>query len=346
MKTLILDTTTKTIKVIMSGAAATTNPDVTASWADNDGTTFTEGSSNAALNGAADVIVVAAPAASTRRIVKSITIQNKDTAAVTVTVKYDDNGTQRQIAKVTLGVDDTWTLEGTYDSTGAFKEVGIQGPTGYTGPAGATGPTGYTGPDGAASTVTGPTGATGYTGPASTVTGPTGYTGPIGPTGYTGYTGPSALGGGTLTGDLVFGENTALVYDPALSADGKYVGITEVVTAGETLAFGNVVYFKAADSKWWKTDADAEATSGPVKVAIVVVGGNADASITVMHRGKIREDDWAWTAGDELYLDTTTAGGLTGTAPSGADDVLRIVGYAQTADAIWFEPDNTYIVHV
>ena len=155
-----------------------------------------------------------------------------------------------------------------------------------------------------------------------------------------------SLAGGTMTGDITLGENTAVVYDPALSADGKYCGITEVVTAGETVAFGNVVYFKAADSKWWKTDADAEATAGPVKIGIVVVGGNADASITIMHRGKIREDDWNWTAGDELYLDTTTAGGLTATAPSGADDVLGIVGYAQTADSIWFEPDNTYIVHV
>lgn len=150
--------------------------------------------------------------------------------------------------------------------------------------------------------------------------------------------------GGTLTGDLTLGENTSIVLDPALSADGKYCGITEAVTAGETVAFGNTVYFKS-DGKWWKTDADAEATAGPVKVGIVVVGGNADATITIMHNGKIREDDWNWTVGDELYLDTTTAGGLTATQPSGTDDVIRIVGYAQTADSIWFEPSKDYITH-
>ncbi len=154
MQTLILDTTTKTLIVKMSGAAATTNPGVVASWADDNGTTFTEGSSDSALNGASDVTVVAAPAASTRRIIKSLNIQNCDTAPVTVTVIYNNNGTQRIIDKVTLAVNDTFTLEGSYDANGNFKGIGLQGATGSTGP---TGPTGAAGSNG----VTGPTGPTG-----------------------------------------------------------------------------------------------------------------------------------------------------------------------------------------
>ena len=120
---LVLDTTTKTIKVIMSGAAATTNPDVVATWLDNNGTTITEGSTDSALNGAADVTVIAAPGASTRRVVKSIFIENRDTAAVTITVKYDNNGTQRNLAKVTLAVGDTWTTDGSYDTNGNLKQT-------------------------------------------------------------------------------------------------------------------------------------------------------------------------------------------------------------------------------
>lgn len=123
MATLILDSTLKTIKVAMSGAAATTNPDFTVAYADNNGTTFTEGALDGALNGTTDVTVVSAPASSTRRIIKGIFIENKDTAAVTITVKYDNNATQRVIAKVTLAVGDTWSTDGTYDTYGSLKQT-------------------------------------------------------------------------------------------------------------------------------------------------------------------------------------------------------------------------------
>lgn len=123
MATLILDSTLKTIKVAMSGAAATTNPDFTVSYADNNGTTFTEGALDGALNGTTDVTVVSAPASSTRRIIKGIFIENKDTAAVTITVKYDNNATQRVIAKVTLNIGDTWSTDGTYDTYGSLKQT-------------------------------------------------------------------------------------------------------------------------------------------------------------------------------------------------------------------------------
>lgn len=123
MAMLILNATNKTIVAALSGAVATTNPDFTAAWADNDGTTFTEGSSDGALNGTSSVTVVAAPAASTRRTIKSITIENRDTAAVTVTISYNNGGTLRTIAVVTLQVGDVWTLAGTFDNTGSLKQT-------------------------------------------------------------------------------------------------------------------------------------------------------------------------------------------------------------------------------
>jgi len=123
MAILILDATTKSIVVAMSGAAATTNPDFTAAWADNDGSTFTEGATDGALNGTNSVTLVAAPASSTRRTIKTITIENKDTAAVTLTISYNNNSTLRTIAKVTLQVGDTWTTDGTFDTNGNLKTV-------------------------------------------------------------------------------------------------------------------------------------------------------------------------------------------------------------------------------
>lgn len=123
MALLILDSTSKSIVVAMSGAAATTNPDFTAAWADNNGTTFTEGATDGALNGTTSVTLVAAPAASTRRTIKAITVENKDTAAVTLTVSYNNGGTLRTIAKVTLNVGDTWTTDGTFDTNGSLKQT-------------------------------------------------------------------------------------------------------------------------------------------------------------------------------------------------------------------------------
>ena len=84
MKTIILDATTKSLEARLSSAPATTNPDFLTSWADNNGTTFTEGSSDGALNNSTAVTIAAAPASSTRRIIKAVTIQNRDTAPVTV----------------------------------------------------------------------------------------------------------------------------------------------------------------------------------------------------------------------------------------------------------------------
>ena len=125
MATLVLDGTTKTIQAVMSGAAATSNPDFTVAYADSTSSSLTEGSNDGALNGTTAVTLVSAPSASTRRVVKWLTIQNKDTAAVTVTVTFNNSTgpTTRQIAKVTLQPNDTWTTDGTFDSSGNIKTV-------------------------------------------------------------------------------------------------------------------------------------------------------------------------------------------------------------------------------
>ena len=123
MGIFVLDATTESIVVAMSGAAATTNPDFTSAWADDTGSAFTEGSTDGALNGTSSVTLVAAPASATRRVVKNITIYNKDTAAVTITVSFNANSTLRNIAKVTLQVGDTWTVDGSYDTNGGLKQT-------------------------------------------------------------------------------------------------------------------------------------------------------------------------------------------------------------------------------
>lgn len=134
MATLVLDSTTKTIQAVMSGAATTNNPEFTAAWADSTSSSLTEGATDGALNGTSAVTLVASPGSSTQRVIKWITIQNKDTAAVTVTITYNNSSgsTTRQIAKVTLAPNDTWTLDGTFSSSGALKSGGVTGPSSAT----------------------------------------------------------------------------------------------------------------------------------------------------------------------------------------------------------------------
>jgi hypothetical protein len=150
-----------------------------------------------------------------------------------------------------------------------------------------------------------------------------------------------------MAGTLTLGEYQMLL-DPALSADGTFSGITEGGTAGAALAFGDIVYLAAVDSRWELADADADATAGAVKIGICVLAAAGDGSATtVLLSGKIRADANfpALTIGAPVYI-STTPGDVQVAQPSGTDDVIRIVGHANTADELSFFPSPDYLTHV
>lgn len=149
-------------------------------------------------------------------------------------------------------------------------------------------------------------------------------------------------------GAITLGENTSIDLDGSLSADGKYSGTCISGTAGAALAFGDVVYLAAADSRWELTDADAVGTAGTVLVGICVLAAAGDGSATkILLNGTIRADAKfpTFTVSAPVYIDTTTAGGVTTTAPTGADDVVRVLGFALTADSMYFNPSPDHITH-
>ena len=213
---LVLDTTTKTITVAMSGAPATTNPDFVTAYSDDNGTTFVEGSSDGTLNGTSQVTLVSAPAASTRRLIKTIYIENKDTAPVTLTITLNNNGTLRNIAKVTLAVGDTWSTDGTTDTNGNMKTTGISGLSGYSGYSGISGFSGTNGTNG----TSGYSGISGYSGYSGS--GISGYSGYSGISGYSGYSG--TLGSTTGSGAVVL-QTTPSITTPVIT------GYTETAPA-------------------------------------------------------------------------------------------------------------------
>jgi len=156
--------------------------------------------------------------------------------------------------------------------------------------------------------------------------------------------------GGTLTGNIVLGENTSIDLDPAGSADGKYSGICITGTAGATLAFGDLIYLDgvAANNRWELTDADASATGGPVLIGMCVLAAAGDGSATkILLQGQIRADAKfpALTIGSPVYLGET-AGAIQTAIPTGADNVIRVVGFALTADEIYFNPSQDHQITV
>ena len=162
---------------------------------------------------------------------------------------------------------------------------------------------------------------------------------------HTKYTGAEAVSAVNAAG-LALAENLGWTLDPSLSADGQYDGIVEAGTAGAALAFGEVVYQAAGDGRWELAKADVAATSdGKIGICILVAVGDASAT-TILLIGKVRADAKfpSFSVRRPVYISAATAGLLTTTAPSGTTNfVVRIVGYANTADELYFKPDNTYI---
>lgn len=142
-----------------------------------------------------------------------------------------------------------------------------------------------------------------------------------------------------LGGDLDMNQKS-FVYDPTPADDHSWNGHVWAGTAGENLAFGDVCYLKGSDRKFYRADADAEATAkGLIVMATAAI--SADASGVFLRMGFIRDDSWAWGESVELYIHTAP-GNPTATKPSGSGDIVRIIGYPYSATVIWFEPDTAY----
>ena len=111
------------------------------------------------------------------------------------------------------------------------------------------------------------------------------------------------------------------------------------LTANEAQAVGDVCRI-ASDGKAAISSASAIATSSVVVMQI-------DTGKYLLH-GVARNDAWNWTVGGIIYLSVTgtTGNTLTQTAPSGANEVIQVVGIATHADRIYFNPQLVQVEHV
>ncbi|MBA7614644.1 hypothetical protein ES703_21912 [subsurface metagenome] len=123
-----------------------------------------------------------------------------------------------------------------------------------------------------------------------------------------------------------------------LLADGEFTGWTKTFTVGETIIFGDACYFKAVDSRMWKADADQDTTMPCVGLSCG--GYSAGNAGEFLLWGFMREDNWGYTVGADLWVVCAVPSPcpLTETAPAGAGDQRQNCGIAETADIIYFNP--------
>jgi hypothetical protein len=144
---------------------------------------------------------------------------------------------------------------------------------------------------------------------------------------------------GAQLNELVGGGSTTLHshggnvdYGAILTVNGTYEGETITVTVDDaSSAFGKVLA-QASDFNYDLADADAATSS----TGLVMALSSGSGSKSVLLRGQICDTSWNWSAGF-LYLDTT-AGSMTQTAPSGSSDQVVVLGWALSADTIFFAP--------
>lgn len=134
--------------------------------------------------------------------------------------------------------------------------------------------------------------------------------------------------------------------DSTLGADGKYSGITETGTSAQTISFGDLVYF-GGNGRWALTNAVSASLSGG-KLGICLVNAVSSGSYTnVLLYGKVRADARFPTmaTGSAVYVGLTS-GSIQTWQPSGSDQAIRVVGFVNTSDELYFCPSPDYMTHI
>ncbi len=155
------------------------------------------------------------------------------------------------------------------------------------------------------------------------------------------------IGAATMGGDLACaGNNITDVHELQIDAlpdtDHTANGLTtNSISAGVTTAVGELLYL-ATDGEWALADADAEATASGMMAVSLAVGSDGNPLLVALAGSFVRDDTFAFTIGEVLYA-SATAGVITATAPSGTGDIVRVIGYAVTADIVYFNPSGTWV---
>lgn len=158
------------------------------------------------------------------------------------------------------------------------------------------------------------------------------------------------LGDFTLTGNLIFGENTSIVQQNLLN-NNSYSGLIINGVAGTSLVFGNLIYLDSTSSRWKLTDGnnifnEEGDSTGIVGICISNNKINGDA-IVILLNGIIRADSIfpTLTINSPVYI-SETPGYITVTQPSTANVIIRVIGFGLSSNLLYFNPSNDYVTHI
>jgi|TARA_R100000030_G_scaffold16011_1_gene10672 hypothetical protein len=150
----------------------------------------------------------------------------------------------------------------------------------------------------------------------------------------------------TVDGNVGFGNTTPVTkldihHNPTSLANDTGGG--EVVTFGSGTLTAGKLYYLNTSSTWTEVDADAVASGADQLLGIAL--GSSPSSDGVLIRGFFDAHSYLsnFSAGKAVYI-STTAGGMDTTAPSGAGDFVRVVGYCTTtSNVIYFNPSSAWV---
>lgn len=127
--------------------------------------------------------------------------------------------------------------------------------------------------------------------------------------------------------------------------DGDYQGTLQLGTAGEALSFGHLIYLDEFTGYWKKAGA-LLTTSRDRRLGMCVLDATGSGkSIKVLTFGNIRADATFPTfgIGKPVFM-SETAGLISSSKPTTAGAYHRVIGYADTADQLYFQPSGVFSV--
>ena len=127
------------------------------------------------------------------------------------------------------------------------------------------------------------------------------------------------------------GEYVLLEDSPASDHEGSGIIISSTVS-GNATGIGAALYMNSGGEY---EEANASGTSTMPCTALALESGTGTKDTLLL--GYMRDDTWDWTPGGILYVSTVN-GAMTQTLISGSGEQAQIVGYAVSADRIYFNP--------
>jgi hypothetical protein len=137
-----------------------------------------------------------------------------------------------------------------------------------------------------------------------------------------------------LGGDLDLNNNDIVLTEPATDHNWESTDtIVDTIKTGEGGLFA--LMYQGSDGEWVEADKDSYAT----RCTRMMLSATTSGSQKLMKSGLVRDDSWDWTPGAELYLGD--AGAITDDVSAyTTGDVVQLIGKAETADIIDFDPEK------